>query len=230
MYFLIDYENVKNAGMHGSEHLLQSDHVILFYSDSSHTMEMRHLENIQKNDCYFEVCKLVKVGKNALDFYIATKLGEIFGTGVKDNVIIVSRDTGFQAVKDYWAKCSTPSRNITISESIERGIISANESGERRILIQNLAKAVDISSFYAVYERNRLLKSSKLRNTIKSEFIDTEFLSKIDEMENIVNTCTSTKELYQKSLHHFGRKDGSAIYEKLKKHSEFLGQKAQQAL
>lgn len=34
MYFLIDYENTRNAGMIGTEYLLPTDHVILFYSDS----------------------------------------------------------------------------------------------------------------------------------------------------------------------------------------------------
>lgn len=79
MYFLIDYENLKNSGMRGSEHLLPTDHVILFYSAGTPTMEQRHLMNIRNSGCSFETYKLLSKGKNALDFYIATKLGELFG-------------------------------------------------------------------------------------------------------------------------------------------------------
>ena len=34
MLFLIDYENVGNAGMKGSDYLNAQDHVIVFYSEA----------------------------------------------------------------------------------------------------------------------------------------------------------------------------------------------------
>ena len=63
MYFLVDVENVKNAGLRGSDSLLPTDHVILFYSDSTPHLEARHLEDIRDSGCGFEVCKLLKVRK-----------------------------------------------------------------------------------------------------------------------------------------------------------------------
>lgn len=79
VYFLIDYENVRNLGMRGTEYLLSSDYVIVFYSESSPNMELRHLNDIQNSGCGFEVCKLLTKRKNGLDFYIATKVVELFG-------------------------------------------------------------------------------------------------------------------------------------------------------
>ena len=55
MYFLVDVENVKNAGLRGSDSLLPTDHVILFYSDSTPHLEARHLEDIRDSGCGFEV-------------------------------------------------------------------------------------------------------------------------------------------------------------------------------
>ena len=46
MLFLIDYENVRNAGMRGCEFLQPSDWVIVFYSKESPNMETRFLETI----------------------------------------------------------------------------------------------------------------------------------------------------------------------------------------
>ena len=59
MYFLVDVENVKNAGLRGSEYLLPEDHVILFYSDAVPHMEARHLEDLRDSGSGFEVCKLL---------------------------------------------------------------------------------------------------------------------------------------------------------------------------
>lgn len=52
MLFLIDYENVGNTGMKGSDYLDSGDHVIIFYSEARKNMEMRIMSG-QKNcgDC-----------------------------------------------------------------------------------------------------------------------------------------------------------------------------------
>ena len=68
MLFLIDYENVGNMGMKGCDYLNASDHMIVFYSEAQMHMERRFLDGITKSECVFEVCKLYKSGKNALDF------------------------------------------------------------------------------------------------------------------------------------------------------------------
>lgn len=59
--------------------LNETDFVIIFYSEAKKNMERRFLENNTNSGCAFEICKLRKNGKNAMDFYIASKLGEIFG-------------------------------------------------------------------------------------------------------------------------------------------------------
>lgn len=69
MYFLADYENVRNLGMRGTEFLLPSDHVILFYSDAAPVIEQRHLDNIQHAGCGFETCKLLKKRRSGALLY-----------------------------------------------------------------------------------------------------------------------------------------------------------------
>ena len=81
MLFLIDYENVGNAGMKGCGYLDARDYVIVFYSEARRHMEQRILEQVTASGCAFEICKLYKAGKNALDFYIASRLGELIGGG-----------------------------------------------------------------------------------------------------------------------------------------------------
>lgn len=131
MLFLVDYENVGNMGMQGCHYLNASDHIIIFYSETRKNMERRFLEDITNSGCVFEICKLCKNGKNALDFYIASKLGEMFGGGNDGIAVIVSRDAGFQAVRDYWEKRAAQRRKVLLSNSVEDGIVSSNENSDR---------------------------------------------------------------------------------------------------
>lgn len=131
MLFLIDYENVGNAGMKGCSCLNEQDHIVIFYSEAMKNMEQRYLEEITTAKCVFEVCKLCKTGKNALDFYIASRLGEMIGNGYDGIVVIVSKDSGFQAVQDYWTNRALHKKRILLSSCVEDGIIKGNENNER---------------------------------------------------------------------------------------------------
>lgn len=218
MYFLIDYENVKNLGMRGTEYLLPTDHVIVFYSKNAPNMEQRYLEDIKNAGCGFEICKLKSKRKNGLDFYIATRLGELFGSGCCDTAVLVSKDEGFQAIREYWTECSAVRHRVTISESIERGIVSANEVGERAERIRMRMKTTDIGTFFALYEENL-----KLRRLLEEIFATTEFACQIDQIEEILKNGKTAKVIYLDSLRSFGRKNGLKIYQTLKGSMEFQG-------
>lgn len=216
MYFLIDFENVKNAGMRGSEYLLSTDHVIVFYSDNTQVMEQRHLINIQDSGCGFEAYKLLMKRKNGLDFYIATKVGELFGANRCKNAVLVSNDSGFQAIRDFWQECSGTKNRVAISDSIEHGIITAGESSERANRIRTYRKTLDISNFYAAYQENH-----RLQQILRDTFSNTVFADRLKDIEAIVKTGTSPKVIYLDSLRHFGRKDGQEVYRMLKACTSF---------
>ena len=211
MYFLIDFENVKNAGMFGTEHLLPDDHVIVFYSETSPAMEQRHLWNIQNSGCGFETYRLVTKRRNGLDFYIATKVGELFGAGLCHRAVLVSCDHGFQAIRDFWQECSGTKNRVAVSDCIEQGILSSGENSKRSDLIRSYRKTVDIGNFYAAYQEN-----IKVRKALWDTFRGTAFEPRLKEIEEIIRTGASPKVIYLDALRRFGRKDGQEVYRMLK--------------
>ncbi len=211
MFFLIDFENVRNAGMRGSEYLLPADHVIVFYSQSAPNMEQRHLINIQNSGCGFETYKLLAKRKNGLDFYIATKVGELFGANRCKNAVLVSNDSGFQAIRDFWQECSGTKNRVAISDSIEHGIISGGEVSQRATEIRTYQKRVDIGNFYAAYQENQ-----RLQKILREAFSGTAFAARLSEIEGIVKNGATPKVIYLDSLRHFGRKEGQEVYRILK--------------
>ena len=211
MIFLIDYENVNNAGMRGAEFLQPTDTLILFFSKNAHNMEKRYLIDIQNSGCTFETYKLINSQKNGLDFYLATKLGEVFGNPANKSVVIISKDAGFQAVRDFWQCCAKPQRRVFLSESIELGILRANEHDERTDIIRYRLLSTDIGKFFNAYR-----ETLKLRELLQEVFNDTEYINRTDEMEEILKTGKTAKVIYLNTLHCFGRKDGLAVYQRLK--------------
>ena len=158
MLFLVDYENVGKDGLRGCEYLDGQDHMIVFYSDNRKNAERRSLDHISTSGCRFEVCKLCKTGKNALDFYIASRLGELIGGGYEGRSVIVSNDSGFGAVRDYWAKRSARRRMICLAANIEDGIVGGNEDNERTKYLRRQREMLSIGGVYSAFAGKKCLQ------------------------------------------------------------------------
>ncbi len=213
MYFLVDLENVHDSGMHGSEYLNSSDHVIIFFSEAAKTLETRYLDNIKNSGAKFEICRLKVVRKNALDFYIVTKAGEIFGTGYTGAVGVITHDTGFLSARDYWADCADPPRKLVLGENFEKVLISANLGDQRTRLLHTITKRADIGNYYSAYQ-----ESQRIFRQLEELFAGTEYIPRIAEIKEFMEGSKgkSAKVVYLDTLRHFGRKDGLAVYRQLK--------------
>ena len=211
MYFLVDFENVRSEGLRGVEYLNRNDCITLFFSSSAQNCENRYLEEIDKSGCSFDICKLIKPGKNALDFYIATRLGEFYGQGHDDRAVIISKDHGFNALRDYWDKKLPQNKRLVLSPSIEKGLISSNENSERTKRLKRRLNNVDIEIFQAKYEERK-----RMRDLLSNIFGTTTFADKVNEIQEMIETGKNKKVIYLNSLHRFGKKQGLEIYDRLK--------------
>ena len=75
LYILIDYENVGSCGLIGSDMLCTYDIVTIFYDFSKVSIERQYINAIKRQAGGFSIVKLIRSGKNALDFYIAVMVG-----------------------------------------------------------------------------------------------------------------------------------------------------------
>lgn len=211
MYFLIDFENVRSNGLRGTEYLNKNDYLTLFFSAAAHSCESRYLEEIEQSGCTFDTCKLVKTGKNGLDFYIATRVGEFYGNGHDDRVAIISKEQGFHAVRDYWDVRLPSNKKVILSPSIERSLIASNDNSERVKKLKSKLNGVDIDMFKAEYDERR-----RLQEVLTQIFGTTAFADKLSEIQEVLEHGDSKKVIYLDSLHRFGRKQGLEIYDRLK--------------
>lgn len=157
IHFMIDYENVQNSGLTGCEYLQPEDSITIFYSASCPNIEMGRMEQILESGCTLDICRLQNVGKNALDFYIASRIGEICGKGYKGEIAIVSRDRDYRFVQDYW-RITDSARKIIRKPTIEQCIEAAEKNSERGRRISEKRKSVTLEAEFQKYRNQKQLQ------------------------------------------------------------------------
>lgn len=211
MYFLVDYENVKSSGMKGNDCLLPEDMVELLFSDACPTIANGIFKQIKKSGCEVRICKLLNPRKNALDFYITSRLGELIGSGYPEPIAIISNDKDYKSVQEYWRECSETKRRLLLSGTITNGIIAANQANGRTRMLREQEKMVSIEVEYAKYE-----ESKRIHRMLVEQFSGTEYAGYLDEIEEVYENRNDKKGLYLDTLKRFGRKNGIQIYNKMK--------------
>jgi hypothetical protein len=93
--FLLDLENVPKPSL---DRLPRQAGVVAFVNDA-HKLVPRELLNASTTlKGRFELVSVPKGGKNSMDFHIAYQLGRILTKRAASRCVIVSRDTGFDAL------------------------------------------------------------------------------------------------------------------------------------
>ena len=102
-HYFIDFENVHSDGLKGIETLEKFSNINILYSDNSKSMSLEVIEKAAKNNVKINAYKIV-AGKNALDFQLSSYLGYFIGIteSVDCEFFIVSKDTGFDCVVEFW--------------------------------------------------------------------------------------------------------------------------------
>lgn len=210
LHFMIDFENVRSAGLQGSEYLHADDSVTIFYSDCCLQVESGMIQQIFNSCCEFDICRLKKTGKNALDFYIASRIGQVYGGGYAGDIAIVSRDKGFQAVQEYW-RGAAPARKVVLKPDIEQCIVSVGENSERSQIFREKKKVVSLEGEFEKYKERKRIQSE-----VQELFDNTKYGNEIGKIIDIIQAKSTPKVLYLDTLKRFGRKDGLEIYSKIK--------------
>lgn len=211
MYFLIDYENVNYAGLEGTEFLERNDTISFFFGVESSKIINYRMMDIERSECSVEICKLRNARKNALDYYIASKVGEIFAVNRNAQVAIISADKDHQAVIDYWKPRLPVQNQLVRAKTIASAIKLVYGEGARKMIVNDRMKTLDLESEYARYEERR-----KLVSVLEGVLSDTEYEHLIPQIADMLRVAQGPKILYLNSLKTFGKKAGTEVYRQIK--------------
>lgn len=126
MVYLIDFENVSGGGFNGIEHLSDHDKIIVFYSDARSSITLSTHRKLEESPAGREYIPVSTGGKNALDFQLTTWLGYLMAKQREETYCIVSNDTGFDHVIDFWRE-----RGYKIQRSVDLSGIQMQHTKKR---------------------------------------------------------------------------------------------------
>ena len=113
--YLIDYENVHYAGWEGIDKLTKEDEVILFYSENASTIPMELHIKVVNSGANLRYIHVAKTAKNYLDFQLSALSGYLVAQTNQTDFVVVSKDTGFNAVVDFWNQQDFAGREVRFS-------------------------------------------------------------------------------------------------------------------
>ncbi|MEQ8197224.1 MAG: PIN domain-containing protein [Clostridiaceae bacterium] len=134
-YYFVDYENVKTDGLNGINKLEAGDKICIFYSENADTLTFGLHKRINESKATITFQKVEVGSKNALDFQLATYLGHEIASNKEDVYYIVSKDTGFNSVCNYW-------KRRKVEASIIADLTGLNIKQEKEHLLQEITKII----------------------------------------------------------------------------------------
>ena len=118
--YLVDFENVRSAGLKGVENLSEDDKVVIFYSKNADAITFDVHMLLSKSRAEIETYMILRGGRNSLDFQLSTYLGYLVMENRFRNIVIISADKGFLCAINFWDEnrelCNV---HIKMSKSIE---------------------------------------------------------------------------------------------------------------
>lgn len=129
--YLVDFENVRSGGLKGVEDLSEGDKVVIFYSKNADAITFDVHMLLSKSRAEIETFRILRGGRNSLDFQLSTYLGYLVMENCYKNIVIISQDKGFLCATSFWEEnqelCNC---NIRLCKSIATSDVESSTSDE----------------------------------------------------------------------------------------------------
>lgn len=100
--YLVDFENVRSEGLKGVDKLGEGDKVVIFYSKNAENISFDVHMLLSKSKAEIETFRILRGGRNSLDFQLSTYLGYLVMENCYKKIFIVSQDKGFLCAISFW--------------------------------------------------------------------------------------------------------------------------------
>lgn len=129
---LLDYENIRDSILDDVKEIRKQDITYLFkpIHKNKDTCLSRIESKFKEKGLNLRIIPIYTNGKNALDFQLASLLGNLIKTGPKSSYLIISKDQGYLPLHYFWGSqninviCGESLRNAINSDEVTREFIS----------------------------------------------------------------------------------------------------------
>ena len=228
--YLIDSENVGSTWTN----LLQNDEKFELYicvTENAKSLNFSLLKELtEENRRKINIIEC-EPGKNSLDFYLSSYLGYLIGKGKHSSYIVVSQDTGYDHVIEYWkkegydvsrinTKPETKRRSVR-KKATERKASRASTSAinsETRIITKKDPEPVRKKSERPLPVSGSETKDQDLLKQLLKDYSENEIEGIRKVLDGVDEDKREDKNLiYNELVRRYKKKKGPAIYTLLKK-------------
>lgn len=191
--FLIDYENVKRAGLDGIEQCDEFDKVIILYSEVHNTLTFDIHSQLNGTVATIEY-ECVKVGrKDSLDHQLSSYLGFLVSRNPLTEFYIVSADLGFNFICDFWSQ-----KNYKIGQVLN---LKMDKTIKNKTITKNIKIPTEKQPIKPTQEKQNT-KAIQPIVTITVEEVATalnEHSQYAQQITDIINQTNNRMEIFQKT-------------------------------
>ena len=116
--YLIDTENIGSAWTEVLPLMGRNDEILLFYTVNSPGILYRDLQQIMNHLSQMELIPC-NTGRNGLDFQLSSYLGYLLRSSTKTQYVILSKDTGYDPLIQFWKEKGVDIARCAVHEVIE---------------------------------------------------------------------------------------------------------------
>ncbi|MBR4421582.1 MAG: hypothetical protein IKS69_03510 [Erysipelotrichaceae bacterium] len=241
--YLIDSENVGSTWID----LLKNDdrhEFYIFVTENAKSLNFSLLKELTDNQKHKINIIECEPGRNSLDFYLSSYLGYLIGGNRHSSYTVVSQDTGFDHVIDYWKNSgldvcrinTKPDKasNVRTRRTARKEtapVVKKNENSETRIIVKKEQTPVKKEPVPAKKTENPSPRNRNKNVPEKKEGNDRKLLhdllkdypdKEIEEIGKVLDTVPVDKHanksyIYRHLIRKFKSEKGLAIYTLIKK-------------
>ncbi len=186
--YLVDTENIGSAWKELLPQKGSKDMLLLFYTENSPGISYADLDAIRQYPSSFEAIECFP-GKNGLDFQLVSYLGYLIKSAPKTDYVIVTNDTGYDAVVRFWTN-----RSLSVIRKTKSELTIPEKTEETDVLGE--------------------IKAS-LKGLLPEEYSDEAYVEGIFKIICDYD-AKQLQALYQTLQKEYGQEAGSEIYRRIK--------------
>jgi len=162
--FMIDYENVSVSGLEGLEHLTVDDIVYIFYTENADRLTFSAHRRLLECAAQIRYYKAETGSKNALDFQIVTYLGYLIRENSSAVYHLVTKDSGFDSVINFWKK-----QDVQVSRIADLSApCSCEQVNEMKEILKDTLNPDEIQAVCAMFQKYKTKQG--LNNALMKKF------------------------------------------------------------
>lgn len=200
-YYLIDFENVHEEGLSGSDKLGAHDHIHMFSTQNAPKISFKELALLNSTEHFSHI---IPAGRQSLDMHLIAYLGYLIGKNSNSRYVIVSNDTDFDPIISFLKSDISPSISITRQAKIAAALPKdpAQKPTEAQITAQQ-----------------KIALNTEIQRAISNAGYTQPIINEVASMVVKHYGENNAKQvIYRAIIKKYGQKQGQKIYQHVRPH------------